>query len=405
MSAIRTVAIVGASLAGVSAAQTLRDEGFGGRIVMLGEEPHAPYERPELSKTFLRGERDVGQLWARPEGWYEDHGVELVTGVRATALDPHERSIAFEDGRTVGFDAAVLATGATNRRLAVPGADLPGVLQLRTLEDAERIRAAASGGGPVVVIGMGFIGAEVAASMRTLGVDVTVVEIFETAMWRVLGTDAGEAMARVHADHGVAMRFGETVEAFEGSGRVERVRTSAGVTIDCALAVVGIGVVPAAAPWSLATTPDGAIPAGPALETELPGVYAVGDVVGHRHPYLGRVRVEHYDHAVRSGATAARNLLGAGAVYDDPHWFWSDQFDVRIEMVGRPPVDGAVVVRGAYDDGSFCAFHLDRTGILRCAISVGWPRDVRRASALVRMQARPNPAALADPTVDLRRLP
>lgn len=404
MSTIRTVAIVGASLAGVSAAQTLRDEGFAGRIVMVGEEPHPPYERPELSKTYLRGERSAGQLWARPEGWYEDQDVELVTGVRATALDPHGRSLTLEDGRTLGFDAAVLATGATNRRLSVPGADLPGVLELRTLEDAERIRATASGGGPVVVVGMGFIGAEVAASLRTLGLDVTVVEIFETALWRVLGTDAGRVMARVHADHGVAMRFGETVEAVEGSGRVERVRTSAGATIDCALAVVGIGVVPAAAPWPLATSPDGAIPAGPGLETELPGVYAVGDVVGHRHPYLGEVRVEHYDHAVRSGATAARNLLGAGLVYDDPHWFWSDQYGVRIEMVGRPPVDGRVVVRGAYDEGSFCAFHLDATGVLRCAMSVGWPRDVRRAAALVRAQTRPDPAALADPTVDLRRL-
>jgi 3-phenylpropionate/trans-cinnamate dioxygenase ferredoxin reductase subunit len=251
---------------------------------------------------------------------------------------------------------------------------------------------------------MGFIGAEVAASLRALGLEVTVVEVFETALWRVLGPQAGRAMERIHRERGVRFRFRDTVEAFEGHGRVEQVRTAGGAAIDCAFAVVGIGVVPVTDPWPLAPAPDGGIPVGPTLETQIPKVFAVGDVASHDHPYLGRLRVEHYDNAIRMGAVAARNILGAGVVYDDPHWFWSDQYDLRIEMVGRLPVDGTAVVRGSYDAGAFCAFHLDGDGVLRCAISVAWPRDVRRAAKLVHAQARPDPSALADPSVDLRSL-
>lgn len=399
-----TVAIVGASLAGVSAAQTLRDEGFDGRLVLIGDEPRPPYERPELSKTYLRGERLVEELLARPPDWFEANDVDLRTGVRVTALDPAARRLELDDGGTIAFERALVTTGATNRHLEVPGADLPGVLGLRTIEDADLIRAAAQGGGPAVVVGMGFIGAEVAASLRQLGLDVTVVEIFETALWRVLGADAGRVMERVHRERGVRMRFQETVEAFEGDGRVERVRTSGGDLIDCAFAVVGIGVVPATGCWPLGVAPDGGIPVGPTLETEVTGVFAAGDVASHDHPYLGHVRVEHYDNAIQAGAAAARNLLGADEVYDDPLWFWSDQYEVSVQMVGRVPQDPTIVVRGSYEEGSFCAFHLDGVGVLRAAIGIDRSRDVRRASKLVHGQVRPDPDALADPEVDLRSL-
>ncbi|MGE5227597.1 MAG: NAD(P)/FAD-dependent oxidoreductase [Planctomycetaceae bacterium] len=399
-----TFVIVGASLAGVTAAHTLREEGFEGRIVLLGAEPLPPYERPPLSKGYLRGEEGVDDLLARPIHWYEANDVELRTGTRAHRLDPEERAVVLEDGSTVAFDAALIATGAANRPLDVPGADLPGVFGLRTVGDADRIRAAAERGGPAVVVGMGFVGAEVAASLRQRGVEVTVVELFETALFRTIGLDAGRVMERVHRAHGVRMRFGDTVEGFQGDGRVERVRTASGAVLDCAFAVVGIGVWPSAEVWPLDLAPDGAIPVDGTLETEVPRVFAAGDVASHDHPIFGRLRVEHYDNAIKMGAAAARNMLGAEEVFDDPHWFWSDQYELQIQMVGRAPEDPTVVLRGSYETGEFCAFSLDRQGVLRAATSVGWPRDVRRAATLVRAQARPDPLLLADPAVDVRSL-
>lgn len=401
---IGTVAIAGASLAGATAVQTLRDEGYDGRIVLLGDETLPPYERPDLSKGYLRGGVGIDDLLVRPADWYTDNDVDLRTGARVRGLDPATRVLELDDGSTVAFDAAVITTGAANRRLDVPGADLPGVHALRTAADAESLRAAAVRGGPAVVVGMGFIGAEVAASLRQVGLEVAVVEIFETALWRVLGPEPGRVMERVHADHGVVMRFDDTVEAFEGSGRVERVRTRRGALIDCALAVVGIGVRPNADVWPLALAADGGIPVGPTLETEVPGVFAAGDVASQAHPYLGQLRVEHYDNAIKMGEAAARNLLGAGEVFDDPHWFWSDQFDVQVQMVGAIPARPTVAVRGSLEERSFCAFYLDGDGVLRAGVSVAWPRDIRRAIKLVRAQVRADPGMLADPEVDLRTL-
>jgi 3-phenylpropionate/trans-cinnamate dioxygenase ferredoxin reductase subunit len=281
---------------------------------------------------------------------------------------------------------------------------LANVLDLRTVGDADRIRASAERGGPAVLVGMGFIGAEVAASLRQVGVDVSVVEIFETAIWKVLGREAGEVMERIHADHGVRMWFNDSVDRFEGADRVERVRTQRAHELDAAFAVLGIGVVPNAEPWPLALAADGGIPVDATLRTEVPGIWAAGDVASHDHPYLGRLRVEHYDNAIRMGETAARNMLGAGLVHDDPHWFWSDQYDVQVQMVGVRPTDATVVLRGSYEDRSFCAFWLDGEGVLRAATSIAWPRDVRRAIKLVQQQVKPDPAKLADPDIDLRAL-
>lgn len=400
----RTLLIVGASLTGVTAAQTLRDEGFSGRIVMLGDESMPPYERPGLSKGYLRGEHPAEQLLARPSEWYAQHDVDLRTATLVRQLDPAARAVVLDDGSSVAFDVALIATGAANRRLDVPGRDLEGVLHLRTVADADAVRAAAARGGPAVVVGMGFVGAEVAASLRQIGLEVTVVETFDTALERALGAEAGRVVERVHHDHGVRMRFRETVETFEGSGRVEQVRTSSGLSLGCAFAVVGVGVVPNASLWPLTLAPDGGIPVGPTLETEIEGVFAAGDVASHLHPSFGRLRVEHYDNALRMGETAARNMLGAGLVFDDPHWFWSDQYEERIEMAGVAPTGAISVVRGSYESGSFCAFWLDREGVLRAATSIGWPRDVRRAMKLIQAGAAPAPERLADPGVDLRTL-
>jgi len=400
----RTIVVVGASLAGATAAATLREEGFDGRLVVIGAEELAPYERPGLSKGYLRGEESLDDLFVRTPDWWKEHDVELRTGIRAESLDPHSRTVALADRESITFDAALIATGSRNRRIDAPGADLDGVLDLRTVADCDKIKEAAAGGGPAVLIGMGFIGAEVAASLRALGVDVTVVEPFEAPMQRALGADAGAAVAAIHADHGVRMRFADSLDRFEGDGRLERVVTKLGDELDAAFSVVGVGVQPNVEIWPGEPAPDGGIPVGPTLETEVPRVFAAGDVASHEHPLFGRMRVEHFDNAIKMGEAAARNMLGAGAVFDDPHWFWSDQYDMQIQMVGRAPEDGQTVLRGSHEDRSFCTFSLDSDGVLRAATSVAWPRDVRRAIKLVRAGVRPDPAALADPDVDLRTL-
>jgi 3-phenylpropionate/trans-cinnamate dioxygenase ferredoxin reductase component len=401
----RTFVVVGASLCGATAVATLRSEGFDGRIVFVGAEELPPYERPPLSKEYLRGEDPPEKILVRPEAWYEDHGVQTRFGTLVTQLDTHDRSVVLAGGERVGFDALLVATGGRNRRIDAPGSELAGVFDLRGLDDADAIRAAVESGPRVVCVGMGFIGAEVAASLRAMECDVTVVEIFETALYRVLGGKIGRVLEAIHRDRGVTMHFNDVVARFEGDGRLERVVTSGGRVIDADVAIVGIGTSPAVE--LMAGTgldrPDG-IPVGPTLETPIPGVFAGGDVALHDHPVFGPIRVEHFDNALKMGETAARNMLGAGEVFDDPHWFWSDQYDVQIQMAGFAPTWERMVVRGSLEERSFCAFLLDAAGVLRSTVSVGWPRDVRRSFELIRQGIRPHPVALADPDVDLRTL-
>jgi 3-phenylpropionate/trans-cinnamate dioxygenase ferredoxin reductase subunit len=298
-----------------------------------------------------------------------------------------------------------VATGGRNRKLDVPGASLPGVFDLRTVADAERIKEAAAGGARIVCVGMGFIGAEVAASMRMLGHDVTVVEVFETTLYRVLGPEIGRALEGLHRDHGVRMYFNEAVASFEGDGRLESVLTSGGKRIEADVAIVGVGTEPCVELMAgTGLDQGGGIPVGPALETSVPGVFAAGDVARHEHPVFGPIRVEHFDNALKMGQAAARNMLGAGEVFDDPHWFWSDQYDSQVQMAGYAATWDRMVVRGSIEDRSFCAFLLDEAGIVRSTVSLDWKRDVRRSFGLISAQIAPDPDALADPEVDLRTL-
>ncbi|MGZ5288954.1 MAG: NAD(P)/FAD-dependent oxidoreductase [Actinomycetota bacterium] len=405
MTAPETIVVVGASLAGATAAATLRDEGFDGAVVLLGEEALPPYERPGLSKEVLRGEQAIDEHLVHPPEWYADHEIELRTGTRAVQLDASARDVVLAGGERLAFDRLIVATGCRNRTLPVPGSSLPGIYELRTADHAAAIHEATAGGARVVCVGMGFIGAEVAASLRTLGCDVTVVEVFETTLYRILGPDIGRVLERIHRDHGVTMVFNDTVASVEGDGRVEAVVTSAGRRIGCDLVVVGIGTEPSVELMAGTGLDQGSgIPVGPTLETEVPGVFAIGDVANHAHPVFGPVRVEHYDNALKMGAAAARNALGAGEVFADPHWFWSDQYDHQIQMAGFAPTWDRMVVRGSLEDRSFCAFLLDREGVVRGTVSLDHPRDVRRSFGLISSRVTPDPAALADPEVDLRTL-
>lgn len=401
-----TFVIVGASLCGGTAAAALRAEGFDGRLVLIGEEPLPPYERPPLSKEYMRGEQSLEQGFVRPAGWFEENGVEARFGERAERVDASGRAVVLPGGERIAFDACLIATGSRNRKLAVPGADLDGVLDLRRPEDADRIRDAAASGGRAVIVGMGFIGAEVAASLRHLGAAVSAVEFFETPLYRVLGGEVGRAVEGLHRDHGVEMLFGDAVDRFEGAGRLEAVVTKEGRRIEGDFAVVGVGVEPVTDVVDgsgIELAADGGIAVDAALRTSVPGVFAAGDVASHDHPVFGRIRVEHFDNAVKMGETAARNMLGRGEVFDDAHWFWSDQYDANIQAVGFAREWDEIVVRGSLDERRFAAFYL-KDGVLLETVSMDWPRDVRRSMPLIKARARPDPVALRDPEVDLRTL-
>jgi 3-phenylpropionate/trans-cinnamate dioxygenase ferredoxin reductase subunit len=399
------IVVVGAGVAGATAAGVLRDDGYDGRLVLIGAEDEEPYQRPPLSKELLRGEQRFEDTLVRPAGWYPAHDVDVRLGTHVVQVSVEDREVVLAGGERIPFDRLLVATGGRNRTLDVPGGGLPGVFDLRTHADAVAIRDAATAGARVVCVGMGFIGAEVAASLRTIGCDVSVVEIFETALLRVLGPEIGRVVEAIHRDHGVAMRFHDTVERFEGDGRLERVVTSGGIRIDADVAVIGVGTEPAVEIMAGTGLDDGGgIPVGPTLESDVAGVFAAGDVARHAHPIFGPMRVEHFDNGLKMGEHAARAMLGSLAAFDDPHWFWSDQYDSSIEMAGYAPTWDRIVVRGSLEDRSFCAFLLDDGGVVRGAVSLDWKRDVRRSFRLIRAEAAPDLRALTDPEVDLRTL-
>jgi 3-phenylpropionate/trans-cinnamate dioxygenase ferredoxin reductase component len=401
----RSIVIVGASLAGATAAGVLRDEGYEGRLSLIGAEEEAPYERPPLSKEFLRGEHPFEDALVRPASWYAEHDVDARFGTRAVQIDVRPREVVLAGGERLPFDRLLVSTGGRNRRLEVPGAGLPGVFYLRYHRDAVQIRDAATEGARVVCVGMGFIGAEVAASLKTIGCDVTVVEIFETTLYRILGPEIGRVLEGIHRDHGVRMHFSDSVERFEGGGRLERVVTDSGMEIEADVAVIGVGTEPAVELMAgTGLDQGGGIPVGPGLETVVPGIFAAGDVALHDHPVFGSMRVEHYDNAIKMGEHAAHAMLGSSEVFDDPHWFWSDQYDSKIEMAGYAPTWDRMVVRGSLEERSFCAFLLDDGGVMRSTVSLDWKRDVRRSFGLIKAQVRPDPKALTDPDLDLRTL-
>jgi 3-phenylpropionate/trans-cinnamate dioxygenase ferredoxin reductase subunit len=399
-----TFLVVGANLTGGAAVRTLRDEGFDGRIVLVGEEFDPPYERPPLSKEVLRGERPFESALLAPPEWYEEHEIELRLGERVTELHVADRTVVLASGQGLRFDRLLLATGARNRALRVPGADLPGVLSLRTRSDAEAIRTAAAGASKAVIVGAGFIGMEVAASLWSLGLDVEVLEALSAPMLHALGPELGDVFRRIHEDHGVRLRFGDGVAAFEGDGRVERVRAVSGRAVEADVVVVGVGVRPnddLAAEAGI-DVGDGVL-VDPGLRTSAEDVFAAGDVACHLHPLFGRIRVEHWDNALKQGAAAAGAMLGRREPFDDVHWFWTDQYEHELQVAGVARAWDQLVVRGSLEDRTFVAFYLQR-GIVRAVAGLDRPKDVRRARPLIRAGRQVDREALRDEDVDLRRL-
>jgi 3-phenylpropionate/trans-cinnamate dioxygenase ferredoxin reductase component len=393
--------VVGAGEAGGTAAAKLREGGFDGDLVLIGAEPMAPYERPPLSKEYLRGESD--HVFVRPPEWYADHAIDARFGAKAERINVTDRVVELEGGERVPFDQVVIATGSRNRRPKIDGLDLPGVFDLRYAPDADAIKRAANEGSKAVMVGMGFIGAEVAASLRQLGLDVTVVEFFGTPPERVLGPTIGGAIEALHRDHGVEMIFRDGAERFEGDGRFEALVTKQGRRIEGDFAVIGVGVEAVTDVAGDGIPVDNGIPVDATLKTAVDKVWAIGDVARHDHPVFGPIRVEHFDNAMKMGQHVARNLLGARAVFDDAHWFWSDQYDANIQMAGFATEWDDMVVRGSIEDRSFSAFLL-KEGQLLSTFSMNRKSDVRRSMPLIAAMAHPEREELADPELDLRKL-
>jgi 3-phenylpropionate/trans-cinnamate dioxygenase ferredoxin reductase component len=385
---------------------TLREEGYEGRVVLVGEELHLPYERPPLSKEYRRGEVAFEQALVRAFDFYAEHDIETRLGVRAVRLDPAARIVELADGERLEYEKVLIATGARNRRPDIAGLALEGVFDLRTVDDADRIRAEARPGRKAVVVGMGFIGSEVAASLRQLEVEVAVVAPGSAPLERLLGEEVGGVLAEIHREKGVELLFGDSVDAFEGSNRVERVVvTRAGRTIECDFAVIGVGVEPAV---ELAAATgvelDNGIVVDEYCRTSVEGVYAAGDVANHYHPvFERRIRVEHWDNALKHGPAAARNMLGKDEPYEDIPWFWSDQYDTNLQYAGFHTSWDELVVRGSLEERSFVAFYCTAGRVL-AAVAVNRGKDLRRSIPLIKARRPVQPAKLRQPDIDLRTL-
>ncbi|HLH28174.1 MAG TPA: FAD-dependent oxidoreductase [Acidimicrobiales bacterium] len=396
-----TFAIIGAGLAGGTAAATLRAHGFAGRLLLIGAEPHPPYERPPLSKQYLRGETTLEAALVRPPEFWVEQGVECRFAIAARSIDTQRHRILLDSGEELPFDQLLISTGLRNR--TIPGAAVAGIHYLRTVDEAAALRDAIAGAGRAVVVGMGFIGAEVTAALRDAGVEVTVIEPLPGPVYAALGPEGSAVVEAIHRDHGVTMHFGERVEAFHGNRRLEAVTTTGGRHIPCDLAVIGVGTVPQTeVVQGTGVTLDNGIVVDEYCRTGVEGVYAAGDVANHFHPGYGRhIRVEHWQNALKQGEAAALSMLGAGRPYDEVHWFWSDQYTDNVQVGGRLGSWEQAVIRGDLERRRFVAFFLDGDR-LHGALAVNLGRDLRRGLPLLKANAAVDRAILADPAADVR---
>ena len=402
-----TIAIVGAGQTAAQAIDSLRREGFDGRLVLIGEEPPLPYQRPPLSKKYLSGELPAERLAIRPPRFYEESRVELKLGVAAAGLDLARRELSLADGEKIRYDRLLLATGTTPRRLAVPGHELGGVHYLRTVADVDRIRAELASARNVVVIGAGYIGLEVAASCRGLGLEVVVLEMADRVMNRVVAPAVSRFYAAEHASHGVAIHTGALVchlsTANDASGRVAAVETVGGEVFPADVVIVGVGVVPVI---GLALAAGLACDNGIAVDEHCRSsdrhVFAAGDCASHPSPRYGRrVRLESVDNAFEQSKSAALNLVGKPTPHNKVPWFWSDQFDLKLLIVGLSQDYDQVVLRGDPATRSFGCAYLRGTELIAMDC-INSPRDYMAAKKLIAERASCDPAKLADPAVALK---
>jgi 3-phenylpropionate/trans-cinnamate dioxygenase ferredoxin reductase subunit len=392
--------IVGAGQAGAHAAIALREAGFAGRILLIGDEPHRPYERPPLSKDFLTADPEPPVAWFHDAARYAERGIELLLDAPVAAIDPAARRATLLNEQTLPYDRLLLTTGSRARHLAIPGGER--ILYLRTLDDARRIRARLTPGCNLVCIGAGVIGLEIASSARQRGCTVAVIEAAPGAMGRMLTPDMAAYMVRLHRAHGVTLHFNASIAAITAT----EVICTGGPTVPADCVIAGVGIVrntELAGAAGIAI--DGGITVDEFGRTSAPGIFAAGDVAAFWHPLLRRrLRLESWRHAQNHGIAVGRVMAGVEAPYDDIPWFWTDQHGVNLQVAGLPDQASHTVLRGEATAPSFAAFHLDAQNRVVGATGVNAPREVRAAQAMIRAGKPVDPAALADPKTQLQRL-
>lgn len=397
--------IVGAGLAGARAAEELRAQGFDGQITLIGAESEPPYERPPLTKDYLRGESVRDKVHVHPADFYERQQIDLITATTVTGIDTGRRLISLDGGRELRYDRLLLSTGAEPRRLNVPGSELEGIHYLRTLQDCEALQDRLDTGGHAAVVGAGWIGSEFAASARQRGLDVTLIDPLRLPNERIFGAEIGEFYRDLHAAHGIKLLLGRGVEEFEGARSVRAVRTSDGRSIDCDFVVVGIGVIPCTGlARSAGAKVDNGIVVNQQLRTTVPGIFAAGDVANAWHPLFRReIRVEHWANALNQGPAAAQAMLDQPVSFERIPYFFSDQYETGMEYCGHAPQWDEVIFRGTPDSGEFIAFWLhDERVVAGMNVNIWDVSD--HIQAMIRSRLPVTPAALRDPDVPLESL-
>ncbi|MFD8692874.1 NAD(P)/FAD-dependent oxidoreductase [Streptomyces sp. NPDC059651] len=408
VSPVNTFVIVGGGLAAGSAAEALREHGHRGPLLIIGDEQERPYIRPPLSKGYLLGKEQREAIYVHPEGWYAEHGVDLVLGTSVRAVDGQAKEVELDGGRRVQYGKLLLATGSSPRRLAVPGADLDDVLYLRRVGDSERLKAAFTAGARIVVIGGGWIGLETAAAARTAGADVTVLEHSELPLLKVLGREAAQVFAGLHEEHGVKLRPHAEIERITGSdGRADGVLLTDGTLLPADAVVVGVGITPnVRLAQQAGLNVRNGIVTDEHLRTSVADIHAAGDVANAYHPRLGRhLRVEHWANALHQPRTAARSMLGQDAVHDRLPYFYTDQYDLGMEYTGYAEPGGydRVVFRGDTADRKFIAFWMSGHRVV-AGMTVNVWDTIDTIRALIESGTETDDAVLADSTVPLDNL-
>jgi NADPH-dependent 2,4-dienoyl-CoA reductase/sulfur reductase-like enzyme len=409
MSTPEHVIIAGGGLAGAKTAEALREHGYRGELTLIAGEDHLPYERPPMSKDYLAGKATLDDATVHPADWYTENDVTLLTGTRVTDVDAAAHQVRLDDGRSLGYDKLVLATGSVPRRLPLPGADAKRVHMLRTVDDSDAIRTVFGQGRRLVIIGGGWIGLEVAAAARAAGTDVTVIEALDLPLLNVLGPEAAAVFAELHRANGVDLRLGARLVAITtDGGGATGVELAGGETIAADAVVVGVGVAPdLALAESAGLDIDNGVLVDATLRTSDPDIYAVGDIANHEHPVLGRrVRVEHWANALNQPAAAAASLLGDDTAYTELPYFYSDQYDLGMEYIGHAP-RGAydrVLVRGDLKGREFVAFWVAPDDRILAAMNVNVWDVVDQLKPLIAEGRRVDPARLVDPEVSFADL-
>ena len=401
----KSYVIIGAGVAGGTAAETLRKQGFDAEIHLVGAEPYRPYDRPPLSKEFLSGAKEQEKLFFKPESFYSEQSIELHLGTEATAIDSSSNTVTLANGESLHYDKLLLATGSRIKRLPIPGADLEGVHYLRTIDDSRAIVQSMNGASRVVIVGAGFIGSEVAAVCKTAGLEVTVLEIQHQPMSHILGEEMGAIYANLHNNRGVNLRLSEGIAEIHGSSRAEQVITDKGNAINCDFVVIGVGITPdTALAESAGLDVDKGILSDQYCQTSNSDIFAAGDVANWFHPGLGRrLRVEHWDNALNQGAAAAKSMLGAPEPYSPTLYFWSDQYDLNIQYLGHAAEWDEIAVRGNPADEKFTAFYL-KNGSVHGALIVNNFRDIRPTRTLIGQQTPVTAAHLTNESTNLKQL-